>query len=190
MKQAALLLCCCLVGITTTRAADLVRIKAVKKTADTRTSAAQRLPTGQSQAKIKDQYYEISLQALSTDVPNDVFAEWIVLVEKWGGGLTVRSSGREAVDLVFGRPVGLETTSFRLRSREWTSGPRPGTLAESIAGFGIRVVTTAGDVIAEKYSPSSAEKDIRWEEIQRLQQPPLPQDTEKHLPRRRRRRLQ
>lgn len=173
-----LILACAAVSV---HAMDAIQISATKKTADSRSSAPQDLPRGRSVATEKDVYYVFEIRSLSTDVPNDLRVEWQILVEKVGGSLQPRTQGNQDININFGQTVKLETEEVKLRSRQWTSG-RTGSVQESIAGYAVRVLTTAGEVLAEKYRPSTIADEITWDTPARPRQMRTPRQRPSRSP--------
>lgn len=143
-------------------ARDNIEITATRKTLDTRKGNEQDLWRGTSQAVEKQVYYEIELKSWSPAVPSDVTVEWLVLVEGAGGRLFPGTFGSKSVSLALGQSATVETEPVKLEGREWTGGLNPGTVEDSIAGYGIRVLSTDGAVLVEKYEPSSVKPDVDW----------------------------
>lgn len=148
------------------RAADLVTITATKKTVDQIKGTEQDLPRGKSRATEKYILYRFDLQGASTKPLSDISVEWMILVEGAGGNVFPGTMGQKAVDLPFGQKVTLETATVKLLGREWHGGPVPGTVEDTIAGYGVRVIAPDGTVLAEKYDPASAKMRVDWKLLQ------------------------
>lgn len=147
-------------------AADLVTITATKKTVDEIKGTEQDLPRGKSRAIEKYVLYRIELQSTSTKPLMELSVEWMILVEGAGGNVFPGTMGQKAVDLPFGQKVTLETATVKLLGREWHGGPSPGTVEDTIAGYGVRVIAADGTVLGERYEPASARVRIDWKLLQ------------------------
>ncbi|HOW96425.1 MAG TPA: hypothetical protein P5567_12085 [Kiritimatiellia bacterium] len=143
-------------------ARDNIEITATKKTLDARKGNEQDLWRGTSRSVEKQICYSIELKNWSPATPTDVKVEWLILVEGAGGRLFPGTFGSKSISLALGQPVVVETEAFKLEGREWTGSLNPGTVEDDIAGYGIRVLSTDGTVLAEKYDPLSAKANVGW----------------------------
>lgn len=160
-KQAVLLgLLSCLAS--TAGALDMIAISATKKTVDQVKGSEQDLPRGKSRATERLVMYRIDVRRMSPQVPENVVVEWMILVEAAAGRVLPGTMGSKTVQLPLGQSVSVDTDTVRLLGREWRGGPVPGTVQDEIAGYGIRVLGPVGNVLAEKYDPSSAKNRVDW----------------------------
>lgn len=110
--------------------------------------------------------YVITVRA-GAGAPETATAEWSILV---GGSTSGSSRHREGAHgsqpLNFGknkRQVVIRTEPLTTTAGAWSPSSRDSPSIEaSIYGYGIRVTDAQGRVLAEKYSPSRAEQDIKW----------------------------
>ena len=150
-------------------ALETVAISATKKTVDQVKGTEQDLPRGTSRATERLVLYRIDLRRMSPQAPADAVVEWVVLVEAAGGRVLPGTMGSKTVQLPLGQSASVDTDTVRLLGREWRGGPVPGTVQDNIAGYGIRVLGSTGNVLAEKYDPASARTRVDWS---LLKQPP------------------
>ena len=143
-------------------AADQITITATKKTAQQSKGSQQELPRGTTQAVEKEIVYVVELRSMIPHPATDLTTEWVLLVEMAGGRVAPGNSGSKPVSLNFGQALSFETGPVTLLSREWNTARGGGTVKDNIAGYGIRVVDSAGAVLAEKYEPLSAKSQIDW----------------------------
>jgi len=148
------------------QAAENIIIKATAKTVDQSKGAEQDLPRGKSRSVEKHMMYKFDLQRLSTQGPTEFSVEWMVLIEKAEGRTQPATMGRKSLAIPFGQSASFETESFMLLGREWRGGPNPGTVEDTIAGYGIRVMGSDGTVLSEKYDPASTKSRIDWKLLQ------------------------
>jgi hypothetical protein len=148
------------------QAAENIIIKATAKTVDQTKGTEQDLPRGKSRSVEKHILYKFDLQSLSTQGPTEFSVEWMVLVEKAEGRTQPATMGQKSLAIPFGQTASFETESFMLLGREFRSGPNPGTIEDTIAGYGIRVMAPDGTVVAEKYDPASTKSRIDWKLLQ------------------------
>lgn len=175
---------CCIYA----QAAENIIIKATAKTVNQTKGTEQDLPRGKSRSVEKNMMYKFDLQRLSTQGSDELSVEWMVLIEKAEGRTQPATMGQKSLAIPFGQSASFETESFMLLGREWRGGPNPGTVEDTIAGYGIRVMAPDGTVVAEKYDPASTKSRIDWKLLQapavragqfirqRQQQMPAPQD--------------
>ena len=148
------------------QAAENITIKATAKTVSQSKGAEQDLPRGKSRSFEKNMIYKFDLQRLSTQGPTEFAVEWMVLIEKAEGRTQPATMGQKSLAIPFGQSASFETESFMLLGREWRGGPNPGTVEDTIAGYGIRVMAEDGTVVAEKYDPASTKSRIDWKLLQ------------------------
>jgi hypothetical protein len=178
---------CIAASCTYAQAAENIVIKATAKTVNQTKGAEQDLPRGKSRSVEKNMIYKFDLQRLSTQGPAEFSVEWMVLIEKAEGRTQPATMGQKSLAIPFGQTASFETESFMLLGRERRSGPNPGTVEDTIAGYGIRVMAPDGTIVAEKYDPASTKSRIDWKLLQapavkpgqflrQRQQMPVPQD--------------
>lgn len=162
-----LLLAVALAGISSPAwALELVRISGTKKTLDKRESSVQTLPRGQSTLTQKQVVYAFALQRMSPEVPEKARIVWILMKEQKDGRLVEAARGEAAPTLPLGREVTLESAPVLLEEREWTGNKNAnvGSIASNLAGYGLRVFNTDGEVVAERYEPADLQRTIQWDE--------------------------
>ncbi len=143
-------------------AADRITISATKKTVDELKGSEQDLPRGKSRSVEKQVIYRFDVQRAMALNYTALSVEWIVLVEGSGGNIFPGTMGRRNVEIPLGRGASVETDPVKLVGREWRGGPSPGTVEDTIAGYGVRVLSPDGVLLAEKYDPASARSRIDW----------------------------
>ena len=148
------------------QAGESIAIKATAKTVSQSKGAEQDLPRGKSRAFEKHMIYKFDLQRLSTQGSSDFAVEWMILIEKSEGRTQPATMGQKSLAIPFGQSASIETESFMLLGREFRGGPNPGTIEDTIAGYGIRVMSPDGTLVAEKYDPSSVRDRIDWKLLQ------------------------
>ena len=153
-------------GCACAHAAENITIKATQKKVDQTKGAEQDLPRGKSRSVEKRVIYKFEFQRLSTQGPGEFSVEWMVLIEKAEGRTQPATMGQKAVEISFGQSASIETEPFLLLGREWRGGPNPGTVEDTIAGYGVRVLAQDGEIVAEKYDPASAKSRIDWKLLQ------------------------
>ena len=148
------------------QAAENITIKATAKTVSQTKGAEQDLPRGKSRSVEKHMLYKFDFQRLSTQGAAEFSVEWMVLIEKAEGRTQPATMGQKSLAIPFGQSASLETEPFMLLGREWRGGPNPGTVEDTIAGYGIRVMAPDGTIVAEKYDPASTKNRIDWKLLQ------------------------
>lgn len=144
-------------------ALDKVRITAAKKTLDKRESSGQKLPHGQTSLTEKQVIYNFSLQRMSPDVPEMSTISWILMKERIDGRLVEAARGESVVALPLGRAVTVESAPVQLDEREWSGRHRSGSVSSDLAGYGLRVMNSKGEVLAERYDPADMQRTISWD---------------------------
>jgi len=142
--------------------ADTVQITAQKKTGSKYQSGQQVAPGGASSRLVsKEVYVEFCLRSMSPKNPEVAQAEWALMVEGMGGRPFVAAKGREEVKLTFGQVTKLETESVQIDERQLNL-PRRGSskIKEDLRGHAIRLLGPQGEVLAEKYTPSSVKEEF------------------------------
>ena len=157
---------CMIMSYAYAHAGDNIAIKATTKTVSQSKGAEQDLPRGKSRAFEKQLIYKFDLQSLLTQGPTQFSVEWMVLIEKAEGRTQPATMGQKSLAIPFGQSASFETEPFMLLGREFRGGPNPGTIEDSIAGYGVRVMAPDGTVVAEKYEPASAKSRIDWKLLQ------------------------
>lgn len=152
-------------------AVDRFNITATRKTVSQSKGTEQDLPRGKSRSVEKDVVYRFDIQCLAAQAPGSASAEWMVVVEGAGGRFFPGTMGQKGVELAPGRPATIETEPITLVGREWRGGPSPGTVEDTIAGYGIRLLGSDGSLLAEKYDPSSVKSRIDWKLLQEPRRP-------------------
>lgn len=164
MKRAFVLLA--VVGVATAALAagpQPIRIKATKKTADTRsnTAVAARRTVEHSS---KDLYYEIELARNVPNAPDQVTVKWAVVTLGMGGRPLLGTGGEKAVTIPKDRPAVVETDDFSLETKEVNVNRArvdiDSTAKEKIIGYGVRVLDSTGAMIAETIQPESARAQV------------------------------
>ena len=144
-------------------ALDKVRISATKKTLDKRESDSKKLPRGSTSLTEKQVIYTFSLQRMTPDVPETPTVSWIVMKERMDGRLVEAARGEAVVNLPLGRLVTTESSPVQLDEREWIGRKHAGSVSSELAGYGLRVLNSKGEVVAERYEPTDMQRAISWE---------------------------
>lgn len=144
-------------------ALDKVRISATKKTLDKRESDSQKLPRGQTTLTEKQVIYSFSLQRMTPDVPELPTVSWILMKERVDGRVVEAARGESVVNLPLGRAVSVESAPVQLDEREWIGRKHAGSVSSELAGYGLRVLNSKGEVVAERYEPTDMQRTISWE---------------------------
>ncbi len=140
-----------------------IRIKATKKTADTRsnTAVAARRTVEHSS---KDLFYEIELARNVPNAPDQVTVKWAVVTLGMSGRHLLGTGGEKAVTMPKDRPAVVETDDFSLETKEVNVNRArvdiDSTSKEKLIGYGVRVLDDKGAVIAETIQPESARKSV------------------------------
>jgi hypothetical protein len=150
-------------GTVTASALDKVRITGTKKTLAKRESSTQDLPRGQTSLTQKMMMYVFGLQRMATEVPEQSTVAWVLIKEQKDGRLVEAARGESVVDLPLGREVTLDSTPVELEERDWSGPRREGSVSSSLAGYGLRVVNGAGEVLAERYEPAEMQRIVVWD---------------------------
>ncbi|MDA0990411.1 MAG: hypothetical protein O3A51_06630 [Verrucomicrobia bacterium] len=166
--------------------AELFSIKAKQDRLDTRKGARQAVPRGTTQLESSTYRYVFTITRAALQPPDFAEAQWVIWVEDMTGRLRIASHGRQQFDPAAARQLEIETEDIELVERQWQGPKRQGALKESFYGYGIRIVGRDGDVLAERYNPSSAAKTVDWANVVK---PDPPADQPK-LPARLRKRFQ
>ena len=140
--------------------AEAIQISATKKTDDQRKTSSQQLAHGSTQLSLKNVYYRFDIRPMTTGLPEEAELQYIVLQENVNGKVEVAVRGTQSVSLTFGQPQSIESESFELTKRSWNRAGGSGNLKQDVYGYGVRIVNRDGDVLAEKYAPSSTQKDL------------------------------
>lgn len=151
-----------LAAIQPAAALDKVRISATKKTLDKRESDNQKLPHGSTSLTEKQVIYSFSLQRMTPDVPETPTVSWIVMKERMDGRLVEAARGEAVVSLPLGRAVTTESSPVQLDEREWVGRKHAGSASSELAGYGLRVLNSKGEVVAERYEPADMQRAISW----------------------------
>ena len=144
-------------------ALDKVRITGTKKTLEKRESSNQKLPHGQTSLTEKQVIYAFSLQRMTPDVPEMCNVSWILMKEEMNGRLVEAARGESVVALPLGRAVNVDSAPVQLDEREWTGRHQGGSVSSDLAGYGLRVLNSKGEVLAERYEPTDMQRTISWE---------------------------
>lgn len=155
------------------QAMDDVQISTRKITVDEHKGTEQDLPRGKSRSVERLIVYRMEFKRMNPGAPSDPTVQWMVLIEDATGVPRIAARGEQVIDLPFARPVTLETDQVRLLGREWRGGPAPGTIEDTILGYGIRLLAPDGVVIAEKYDPPSVESRIDWKKVNKEEMGPV-----------------
>ncbi len=164
MKKILMLMMAAGVALSTQAAGpQSLRIKATKKTADTRsnTAVAARRTVEHSS---KDLFYEIELARNVPNAPDQVTVEWAVVTLGMGGRPLLGTGGEKAVTIPKDRPAVVETDDFSLETKEVNVNrvrqDINSTSKEKLIGYGVRVLDDKGAVIAETIQPESARASV------------------------------
>ncbi len=144
-------------------ALDKVRITDSTKTVEKRQSNDQKLPKGTTSLTTKELVQTFTLQRMAPDVPEQVTVKWVVLRESRDGRLEEATRGESVQRLPLGQAATVSTAPFSIMERSWVGRHHAGSVSEEIAGYGLRLLNDAGTVLAEKYKPTSIEKQIDWD---------------------------
>lgn len=177
-------------GTVTASALDKVRITGTKKTLAKRESSTQDLPRGQTSLTQKMMMYVFGLQRMATEVPEQSTVAWVLIKEQKDGRLVEAARGESVVDLPLGREVTLDSTPVELEERGWSGPRREGSVSSSLAGYGLRVVNGAGEVLAERYEPAEMQRIVVWDKPEDKASPQLEELQKKMREERRRLRRQ
>lgn len=151
-------------------AIDAFDITATKKTVSSRKSEAQSLPRGESRRTEDHVVYEFQVRLKTTSVHPPLKARWQVLLETAEGQIKAAEQGEKMLDITFGQSVTLTTDEVPLFGREWQGRRNPGTIEDTIAGYGIQILDASGTVLSEKYGPNSIQQYIKWNQQTRQRQ--------------------
>ncbi|MBU1693290.1 MAG: hypothetical protein KKC51_04935 [Verrucomicrobia bacterium] len=162
MKTTASIVFALLMATAAVHGRDDIVITATKKSLDEFKGSEQDLWRGTSRSVEKQVLYEVEVKSRSPAVPSDLTVEWLILVEGAGGRVFPGTLGRQSITVATGQSATLQTEPVKLVGREWRGGPRPGTVEDDIAGYGIRVLATDGTLLAEKYEPPSVKSRVDW----------------------------
>jgi len=138
-------------------------IKFTKKTASKRESEKQQLARISTRAVSESIYYLIEIRRKTSTSPATVEVEYGAMVEGTGGRLFMRGYGSKEIYIDFGKTIEVESDSVELSGREFNGFFNAGTVEEDIEGFGVRIKSDDGKILAEKYSSKSIEKELREE---------------------------
>lgn len=177
-------------GTVTASALDKVRISGTKKTLAKRESSTQALPRGQTSLTQKMMMYVFGLQRMATEVPEQSTVAWVLIKEQKDGRLVEAARGVSVVELPLGREVTLDSTPVELEERDWSGPRREGSVSSSLAGYGLRVVNGAGEVLAERYEPAEMQRIVVWDKPEEKSSPQLDELQKKTREERRRLRRQ
>ena len=162
MKRYAWIFAVLLGTVMVGSAADSIRITATKKLDNRRQSSAQRLPGGATSLTQKEYLYHFDIQSLSTLVPSNAVAEWIVYMEDWTGRIRPMVHDKQDIELRFGTPVAVETDTVHLNERDWSHRGGSGKLEDKVAGYAIRIMDKDGNLLTERSEPASIRKEVDW----------------------------
>lgn len=191
MRTPTLLALALLVAVSTPAfALDKVRISGTKKTLAKRESSTQALPRGQTSLTQKMVMYAFGLQRMATEVPEQSTVAWVLIKEQKDGRLVEAARGSSMVNLPLGREVTLESTPVELEERDWSDAKHAGTVSSSLAGYGLRVLNDAGDVLAARYEPAEMQRIVVWDKPEEKASPQLEELQRKMREERRRLRRQ
>jgi len=137
-----------------------ISIKTTKKTADTDHDYARRSRIKSVSHSTKDQYYNVELNTMTRGLPDYVTVKWVVLVEDAHGRIMVGTKGEKETALVVNKTAEVQTDTFTLESETWQKKGFSRERDSTVRGVGIRVCDDDGKILAEKYDPPSAEKDL------------------------------
>jgi len=161
------------------------QIKASKKTASKYEGSEQQRLKVSTKATRKDTYYEVEVRRMSPNAPKKVEVEWAILIELVNGQLKLAEQGSKSVSIPYGMTKKIETGTAMLKGREIDGPFRSSDIEDDIAGYGIRIKDSEGNVLAEKYSKSSVEnyikEAIKKKEKQRTKQVKVKQDISNQL---------
>lgn len=177
-------------GTVTASALDKVRITGTKKTLAKRESSTQDLPRGQTSLTQKMMMYVFGLQRMATEVPEQSTVAWVLIKEQKDGRLVEAARGESVVDPPLGREVTPDSPPVELEERDWSGPRREGSVSSSLAGYGLRVVNGAGEVLAERYEPAEMQRIVVWDKPEDKASPQLEELQKKMREERRRLRRQ
>jgi hypothetical protein len=165
MKTRFLMLAVFLATAVAAKAGPAYDITVSKDTVDQRKSEWQeRYDHSRTRLIATDLRYVFSLKRLSLKQTGPAEVQWIVLVEKATGRLTIGAVGNEALpDPGESKTAEIRTATIALTARETQSSTSSRSVEDSVFGYAVRVVTEDGKVLAEKYSSTSMRKRVNWE---------------------------
>lgn len=159
MKRFVLAGLIAIICIAQASAADTVRIKATKKTADKRKSEQQRLPRGATtQTTTKDIYYEFEITSVNA-VDEEIVVEYLLALETAKGQVLDGPRERLTGKLPRAGSVKVETKTLELRGRKIGGS----TIEDKLYGYGVRVKNMKGEVLGEKMYPSKMKEYLDGE---------------------------
>lgn len=145
----------CMILFVASGYGQAIQISATKKTADRRDSETQTLPGGRKTSlEVEQILYRFDMRPMSTSLPATGELQYVLVVEDMSGRLSVDAFGKDTIDLAFGQTRSVESKTVTLNERQWSGRHGSGDTSESIYGYGVRVVDSSGEVLAEKYSRS------------------------------------
>jgi hypothetical protein len=144
-------------------AVEEYEIKVSKKTDSKRESEIQQIARLSTRATSKQVYYQFNIRRKTATSPERVIVEYGVLVEGVGGQLQMREYDSEEVALAFAQTKTIETGNVTLRGREFDGLRHIGSAEEELKGYGVRIKSFEGSILAEKYYPISSKNYISAE---------------------------
>lgn len=143
-------------------AMEPIQVSMTKKT-DTRSQVKARpAPRGKAWSQSSRQLYRIELRRVMPSAPEDAVVQWLLVKEMPNGRLIPAVHGRTNMTLDLGKPAVFETDAVDCGTvdiiRPLGKGA-PVHKEERLHGCIVRIYDTAGELVTEKYMPTSLAKE-------------------------------
>jgi hypothetical protein len=143
-------------------AMEPIQISMAKKTDSRSQVKARAAPKGKAWTQSSRQLYRIELRRVMPGAPEDVVVQWLLVKEMPNGRLIPAVDGRTNMTLDLGKPASFETDAVDCGTvdiiRPLGKGA-PVRREERLHGCIVRVYDTAGELLTEKYMPTSLAKE-------------------------------
>ena len=136
-----------------------VRLTVADKIVSEEKGAKQQLPRGNMQTRSTGVSQIITVQRMDATLPDQMVAEWLVVIETVEGKQIPVDYGTQDIELPFGRPAEVVTPAVTLMGREW-GGKRRGSVSDQIVGVAVRIRKADGTIVAERYQPKTIELKV------------------------------
>ena len=134
------------------------KISATRKTASRRLGSQQQLPKQSTRLVSKEVFYRFDITRISTQMPERLTVEWVIIKEQANGQLGYGNHGSIDKTFPFGQEISIESDAIELAERQFSRG---GSVEQDIEGYALRILD--GDtVLTEKYEPTSVEDLGVW----------------------------
>lgn len=152
-------------GVLSAPAIDQLRIKATKQLASRQNTGNQNVFGGHTSLTQKEYVYRFDVLSVSPQLANPIKLEWVVMFEDWSGRLRPGTHGTCETNAGMTKAVSVETDTVHLNQRNWQGPQNSGKIEDKIAGYGLRVNDSNGNLIAEQYEPAALKKQIDWKMV-------------------------